>query len=374
MQSPAEYKDPYLAMGKSMHFLQRLEHMYRVLRENFEGIQRFALALYDGEEDRLSTFVYEGDQSSPLLGYELHLSEVPSLKTLVESTAVRVVDDMRCFRSDTPSQHTEALLSLGYRSSFTMPLMHDGRLLAFLFLNAQPMNYFDAAKVTYCNLWGHLVGQVLARESDSVKRMQGLVHFATDVSGRRSVETDSHVRRMSAYARMLARELQKRWQLTDAFIEYLSLFAPLHDIGKVGISDSILHKPGPLTDDEFQTMKKHVTIGKDLVDQAISHFALGDMEYSDMLRNIVVYHHEKLNGSGYLGCSTDDIPLEARIIAVADILDALLNQRSYKEPWPLKKALTTMQSMADAHELDQACIEALVRCEKQIEEIQQRYP
>jgi len=179
---------------------------------------------------------------------------------------------------------------------------------------------------------------------------------------------------MSAYARMLARELQMRWQLTDAFIEYLSLFAPLHDIGKVGISDSILHKPGPLTDDEFQTMKKHVTIGKDLVDQAISHFALGDMEYSDMLRNIVVYHHEKLNGSGYLGCSSDDIPLEARIIAVADILDALLNQRSYKEPWPLKKALTTMQSMADAHELDQACIEALVRCEKQIEEIQQRYP
>lgn len=374
MTGPVEFQDPYQALGKPMHFIATLEHLYRVLRENFEGIQRFALALYDSDSDLLSTFIYEGDQGSPLLGYEVHLREVPSLAALARTGSVRIVDDMRVFRRETPSLHTQALLAQGYRSSLTMPLFNDGKLRAFLFLNASSMNYFDAAKSTYCNLWGHLVAQVMVRERDAVKRMQALVHFATDVSGRRSVETDSHVRRMAAYARIIGRELQKDLQLEDSFIEYLTLFAPLHDIGKVAISDQILHKPGPLTADEFQTMKKHVSVGRDIVDQAIRHFSLGDMEYSDMLRNIVEFHHEKMNGSGYLGCTAEDIPLEARIIAVADILDALLNHRSYKQAWSLEETLDAMQAMVDAEEIDKACFAAVKRSQAQILDIQQRYP
>lgn len=374
MQEPLELKDPYRALGKPMHFLERLEHLYRVLREQFDGIQRFAMALYNPEDDLLSTFLYESDDRSPLLGYAVHLADVPSLQNVASSANVRVVGDMRFFRQATMSVHTRALLDQGYRSSFTMPLIHENSLMGFLFLNSARMDYFDDAKSTYCNLWGHLVGQQLVREQDAVKRMQALVHFATDVSGRRSVETDAHVRRMAAYARMIARDLQRSWQLSDAFVEYLTLFAPMHDIGKIAISDQILHKPGPLTENEYELMKKHVTVGRDIVDQAIRHFSLGEMQYSDMLRNIVQYHHEKMNGSGYLGCSSTEIPLEARVIAVADILDALLNQRSYKEPWSLEKTLAMISGMADADELDRACVDAVVRNTAQIQEIQQRYP
>lgn len=374
MHEPAVLKDPYRLLGTPMHFIGRLEHLYRVLREQFEGIQRFAIALYDGEEDRLSTFIYESEESSPLLGYAVQLSDVPSLQSLAESGALRVVPDMRIFRSEATSSHSQALLSQGYRSSFTMPLLHDNRLLGFLFLNSSHLDYFDAAKLAYCNLWGHLVGQLLAREQEDVAKMQALVHFATDVTGRRSVETDAHVRRMAAYARLIARDLQQQWQLTDAFIEYLALFAPLHDIGKIAIPDHILHKPGPLTEAEFATMKQHVSIGRDIADQAIRHFSLGDMEHGDMLRNIIQFHHEKLNGNGYLGASGDEIPLEARIIAVADILDALLNQRSYKEAWPLEQVLPEMQRMADSHDVDKACVDALLRHQTQIAEIQRRYP
>jgi HD-GYP domain-containing protein (c-di-GMP phosphodiesterase class II) len=204
--------------------------------------------------------------------------------------------------------------------------------------------------------------------------MQALVKFATDVSGRRSVETDAHVRRMAAYARMIARALQKKLQLSDAFIEYLALFAPLHDIGKIAIPDSILHKAGPLTADEFERMKSHVKVGRDIVDQALEHFALGDMEHTEMLRNIVQYHHEKLNGSGYLGAEGDDVPLEARIIAVADILDALLNRRSYKEAWPQDKVFAELQQMAAHNELDQACVDAVLKHPQQVDDIQRRYP
>ena len=373
MQEPVELQDPYGAMGKPMHFIERLEHLYRVLCEQFEGIHRFAIALYNPDDDLLSTFIYESDDGSPLLGYAVHLTDVPSLQRLSARASVRVVPDMRCFRSEAVSVHTRALLEQGFRSSFTMPLIQDNQLQGFLFLNSLRLNYFDHTKLPYCNLWGHLVGQQLAREQEAVSRMQALVYFATDVSGRRSVETDSHVRRMAAYARLIARDLQQQWQLSDAFIEYLALFAPLHDIGKIAISDSILHKPGPLTEEEFSLMKRHVTIGRDIVDQAIRHFALGDMEHSEILKNIVQYHHEKLNGSGYLGCRGDEIPLEARIIAVADILDALLNQRSYKDAWPMDRVLDVMQQMTANDELDRACVDAVIRHQSQVDIIQQRY-
>tara|TARA_B100000287_G_scaffold429592_1_gene483223 strand:- start:727 stop:1851 length:1125 start_codon:yes stop_codon:yes gene_type:complete len=374
MHEPLELKDPYAALGNSMQFIERLEHLYRVLREQYEGIQRFALALYNSDDDQLSTFIYESDFASPLLGYSVCLGDVPSLKHMADTHTVRVVPDMRVFRGDVMSEHTEALLSQGYRSSFSMPLYHDGRLMGFLFLNSTRMEYFDPAKLAYCNIWGHLIGQQLIREQDAVEKMQGLVSFATDVTGRRSIETDSHVRRMAAYARIIGRELQAQWQLSDAFIEYLTLFAPLHDIGKVAISDSILHKKGGLTEAEFEEMKRHVTVGRDMVDQAISHFALGDMEHSEMLRNIVEYHHEKLNGSGYLGCENGEVPLEARIIAVADILDALLSKRSYKEAWPFERVQEEMQRMASSHELDQACVAAVIKHRARIDEICQRYP
>lgn len=374
MQEPLYLNDPYQTLGQSMHFMQRLERLYRILREQFEGVQRFALVLYNAEDGLLSTFVYESDEASPLLGYSVRLDDVPSLRALADKPALRVVNDMRWFRKQGLSAHSAALLSQGYRSSLTMPVFHDGGLLGFLFLNSQQPGYFSEQKIAYCNLWAHLVGQQLVREQDAVGRMQALVKFATDVSGRRSVETDAHVRRMAAYARMIARALQKQLQLSDAFIEYLALFAPLHDIGKIAIPDSILHKAGPLTADEFERMKSHVKVGRDIVDQALEHFSLGDMEHTDMLRNIVQFHHEKLNGSGYLGAEGDEVPLEARIIAVADILDALLNRRSYKDAWPQEKVFAELQKMAAHSELDQACVDAVLQQPQQVEEIQQRYP
>lgn len=374
MEEPLFLNDPYQTLGHKMHFMQRLERLYRVLREQYEGIQRFALVLYNADDGLLSTFIYESDDASPLLGYSVGLDDVPSLRELADKPAVRVVNDMRCFRNTRWSAHTEALLSQGYRASLTMPVFNDGELLGFLFLNSLQRDYFSEQKIAYCNLWAHLIAQLLVREQDAVRRMQALVNFATDVSGRRSVETDAHVRRMAAYTRMIARSLQKTLQLSDAFIEYLALFAPLHDIGKITIPDSILHKAGPLSSDEFERMKTHVKEGRDIVDQALAHFSLGDMEHTEMLRNIVQFHHEKLNGSGYLGAQGDDIPLEARIIAVANILDALLNRRSYKEAWPQENVFAELQRMAVAHELAQACVDAVLQHPQQIDDIQRRYP
>lgn len=167
MSSVNEFRDPYQGLNQPLTVTGKLEHLYRVLREHFEGIQRFALVVYEPESGLLSNFMYEGDPESSLAGYKIPLSDVPSLAALARSGSVRVVDDMRVFRSDDPPLHSQALLAQGYRSSLTMPLMHEGQLLAFLFLNASAMNYFDAAKAAYCNLWGHLVEQVMTSEQNA---------------------------------------------------------------------------------------------------------------------------------------------------------------------------------------------------------------
>ncbi|UTW48527.1 GAF domain-containing protein [Bacterioplanoides sp. SCSIO 12839] len=157
--------DPYRALGTDMPFNQRLEHLYRVLREQLEGVDRFALARYNPDDQSLSAFMFESEAGTPFVDYCQPLDKVPSLQQLAEQNTIRVVDDMREFRQEEfISAHSEALLAVGLRASFTMPLRHQGELLGFLFLNSKRAGYFAPQMLAYCNVWGHLVGQYVAQE------------------------------------------------------------------------------------------------------------------------------------------------------------------------------------------------------------------
>jgi hypothetical protein len=372
--SEQRFIDPYQQLAQPLSFGDRLQHLYRVLREQYSGIDRLSLALYQPDSDQLSTFTCAGDDASPLTGYSVLLDAVPSLKVLADNPLVRVVGDMREFRSDELSTHTAALLGQGYRSSLTMPLTVEGHFLGMLFLNARTIDYFSAPMAAYCTLWGHLVGQTLAQEQETLRRLHALARWALDVSGVRCIESDDHMQRMAAYTRLIARQLQSSQPLSDSWIEYLTLFAPLHDIGKISVPDRILHKPGSLTAEEFDEMKRHVSGGKTLLEKAIRRFDLGRIEHIDMLMNIIQYHHEKLDGSGYLGLNgTHEIPLEARIVAVADILDALLNARCYKQAWEEDAVWQELERLS-GRQLDPDCVAAVLDNKAAIQDIQQRWP
>lgn len=139
----------------------------------------------------------------------------------------------------------------------------------------------------------------------------------------RSKETGAHVRRVGIYSKVLAQFLE----LDDTIAHLLERAAPLHDIGKVGISDAILNKPGPLTDDEYKTMKNHTLIGQSILSDS-------DKDLIQLAAEIAGGHHEKYNGSGYpRGLKGEDIPLSARIVSIADVFDALMSRRVYKESW-----------------------------------------
>jgi putative two-component system response regulator len=159
----------------------------------------------------------------------------------------------------------------------------------------------------------------------------------------RDMETGKHLRRTQAYVQTLAKHLQQHPRfsnfLTPRNIQMLVKSAPLHDIGKVGIPDHILLKPGKLTPMEFTIMKNHSQLGHLAITQAEKE-ADRPIEFLAMAKDIALYHHEKWDGSGYpAGLAGDDIPIPARLMALADVFDAIISQRSYKPPLPFEAAL-----------------------------------
>lgn len=172
----------------------------------------------------------------------------------------------------------------------------------------------------------------------------------------RDQDTASHLVRSSKYSELLAKKLVESWLFLDVitleFIENIFYAAPLHDLWKIGVSDTILLKPGRLTSEEMDIMKTHTTLWKDL----IASLELGGNLSNSLLsmaENISKAHHEKYNGTWYPhGITWEEIPLEARIVAVIDIFDAICSKRPYKEPWPLDKVYSHMVQLGKDKELD----------------------
>jgi HD-GYP domain-containing protein (c-di-GMP phosphodiesterase class II) len=139
------------------------------------------------------------------------------------------------------------------------------------------------------------------------------------------------------------------------------------------VPDNILKKPGKLTEEEFELMKRHSEKGREIIDSIMADFGLDNVRYLDMLRNIAEHHHEAINGSGYPdGLAGDAIPIEARIIAVADVFDALTSHRPYKERWSNDEAIAMLRRLVGIR-LDKDCVEALIKNRKEVESIQQQF-
>ncbi|GAB3262287.1 response regulator [Chitinimonas naiadis] len=211
--------------------------------------------------------------------------------------------------------------------------------------------------------------EVVAIQDVTIRAMASLAET-------RDNETGNHIRRTQHYVRALAEQLQfhPRFsaELTPANIESLFKSAPLHDIGKVGIPDRILLKPGKLEADEFEIMKTHTTLGRD----AIIHAELDLGQSIPFLRyakEIAYSHQEKWNGSGYPeGLAGDDIPLSARLMAVADVYDALISRRVYKPAFPHERAVGIIVEGRGSH-FDPDIVDGFLDIAERFREIARQY-
>lgn len=211
-------------------------------------------------------------------------------------------------------------------------------------------------------------------KSEQIVRLQnGLVLVLAEMVESRDKCTGDHVLKTAVYCEVLLNQMKEDGiyadKLSEKFINEVVHSAPLHDIGKIKVSDTILNKPGKLTEEEFEIMKNHTLAGGEIIDRVVEMVG-EESEYLTEAKNLATYHHEKWNGKGYpMGLSGEDIPLSARVMAVADVFDALVSRRSYKEPFPVDKAISIIKEDSGSH-FDPLIVKAFLNAEDKIRHIQ----
>jgi len=366
-----EHQDVLAALNGKLPLPEKIAYVHGLLKDRFDFIDRISVAIYDAKTDLLKTFVQSSDDENPLVLYSAKLADSASMMEILKVGRPRVVNDLDIF-SNVQAEHARRLSALEYQSSYTMPMFLNGEFFGFLFFNSRQKNVFVESTLHYLDMVGHLLSLLVIHNMSTSRGLYAIVKTAANITLHRDFETGAHLDRMSNYARLIAKEVAKKYELNDELVEHIFLFSPLHDIGKIGISDSILLKPGKLTESEFDTMKTHAAKGGEIIDTMLKNLGLDEFPHAEILRNIALYHHEALNGSGYNGMTDAEIPVEAKIVAVADVFDALTSVRPYKEAWSNDKAFEFLQSMVGS-KFDIDCVAALINCRDDVEAIQKRF-
>ena len=350
---------------------KRIKQIHANLNESFPSLCRISIALYDENTDLLKTFTHSTLGTTPVTYYSSKLSNSESLSLLATTKETRIIDDITLIPSG--AEHTRRIKAADYRSSLTYPIFHNDHFIGFLFMNAKETSYFSSLIIDRLQIFVQLVSTLLLAETMPIKMLRGAVATAQEFSRIKDEETGEHLARMSHYARLITLKIGQKYGLNDQEVEYIFQFAPLHDVGKVGIPDAVMLKHGKLSETEIAIIQRHVLIGGHIIDIMIEKFDLGGMDHVQLLKNIVLYHHERYDGTGYTaGLKGKRIPIEARITTTADVFDALTSKRPYKERWSNRKAFAYLKEHKGSM-FDPDCVDALLSSKQQIQEIQERF-
>jgi HD-GYP domain-containing protein (c-di-GMP phosphodiesterase class II)/HAMP domain-containing protein len=326
-------------------------------------------------------------QSTDGLGWVLERQHIGGNRRLREGSHYTVADragsSQPLYIADLGSAGTTAdslftdLHRHGYGSAALLPMMGAANSRALLvFAARQPNSYREEHVEFLSNVAGqitHALDKTVFLENLVIASIQGLAKLAES----RDPETGDHLLRMALYAAILAEELGEsgpyREQISTAYVREVFQFAPMHDIGKVGIADHILLKPGRLDPEQRREMERHPRIGGEVLRRCEAQ--VNGLGYSifQVAIEIAECHHEKFDGSGYPhGLQGQTIPLSARIVAVADVFDALTSKRPYKEAWPVKRAIELLEEESGRH-FDPAVVAAFKRVLPQILDVYQQH-
>jgi len=365
-------QDTLEAINHNISLREKLVKIHQTLRSHLPFIKRMAVAVYDPKTTLLKTYVHSSGEDNPLPNYQAALADAPSLEAIMKQGRPRVINNMSIFEKG-EHEHTQRIGHQGYAASYTLPIYSNDVFFGFIFFNASEVDVLTEHVLEQLDVFGHLVSLMVANEIANMRTLVAAVTTAAHLTHQRDPETGGHLDRMSRYARLIAKILATQHQLDDEYIERIFMFSPLHDIGKIGIPDDVLLKPGSLDQAETIVMHSHAAKGREIVDDLLENFGLEAIQNIGILRNIAGYHHEQMDGSGYpAGLKGDAIPLEARIVAVADVFDALTSRRPYKEAWSNDDAFAMLERLA-GEKLDAECVQAMIENRAQVEQIQAQF-
>lgn len=331
-------------------------------------LKHIAIGFYEAKTDELLLFTNPTGSDSTIIEYKRPLSLFPALKSSAKNKTPEIITELSLFSNlDDPSAHS---INTYFHSSFTVPMFQqNGQLLGFIFFDASEKEFFTKPIRDHLIVYTRLIASMVMSNILPLKVLQSAVLMTQKMTRFKDEETANHITRVAHYSRMIAESLAETHKLSDEFINFILLYAPLHDIGKIGIPDHILLKHGRLDSDEYLIMQTHVAKGVEIIDILLSSFDLGDYDHTEILRNITSYHHERIDGTGYPNkLKGSEIPIESRIVAVADVFDAMSNPRPYHKGRSIEETFNYLVSKSGKL-FDQNCVKALLERKEEIYEI-----
>lgn len=297
-----------------------------------------------------------------------------SLKDLILSGRARIINDLEEYCSGKQMKiYNQFILDAGIKASITLPLKVSGEPIGVIFFSSANKNVYNEGHVNFLRTLANSIAISLNQNIFVSEIIYSSVYALAKLAETRDEDTGEHLMHMSLYSRLIAEHLYENdiftEEITLEYIDQLERFSSLHDIGKVGVRDSILQKPGKLTDAEFEEIKMHASFGAEVLKSAESHIQKKGKSLFAMGIDIALGHHEKWDGSGYPNGKKElEIPLCARIVAVADVFDALTSHRPYKNAYPLEQSFRIMEEGRGKH-FDPIIIDIFLKNRNRIEEL-----
>ena len=336
-----------------IHQANNLDESLKVFQQNFQDLLCVDWVGLIHITPQTNCYVLERQYSNSKCAFkenETFASSEEVLRSALESMRPVSIKEIS---SERKSDLIEKLLECQLNSVIAIPLESVSKDFYVLLLAAKKSSAYEQHLELLENIstqLSHSLDKTIGMEGLVISTIEGLAKLAES----RDPETGDHLTRMSLYSAVIAEqmsnELSYSEHINSAYIRDVFRFAPMHDIGKVGIEDSILLKPGKLTAEERIEMEKHPVIGADVLKRCEKQ--MNDLGHSVFTVGIEIAesHHEKFDGTGYPNqLAGADIPLSARIVAVADVFDALTSKRPYKEAWSIEKALEVMNNDSGKH-------------------------
>lgn len=339
-------------------FKNVLENIYKHF-SNYIPYTHIGVALLEDDGKTIyAAYGFSGPQNPNLMkrlvGYKTDINKT-SLLRIFKSGTPRIINDLNAYLSGKEiHEYNKILLEEGIKSSISFPLVKSGKPIGIIFFSSNIKNAYNTQHVEFLKTIANSIMLSLEKHIFLEEMIVSSTLALATLADERDNDTGSHLIRMKKYSIILAELLMKKGiygsVINVDYIKALERFSPLHDIGKVAISDSILLKPGKLSHDEFEIMKTHTTYGGKVLRMADENIKKHGLSVFGMGIEITEGHHERWDGKGYpYARSGGDIPLSARIVAVADAFDALTSKRPYKKAFDFNTSASMIISESGSH-------------------------
>ncbi len=344
-------------MNKDVSFDGILNYIYSTFSE-FIPYSHIGIALLKDNGRVLEGSYGRSDEAleslpKKLVGLREEVSKT-SLVGIVRDGTPRVINDLYSYTQHKNAQYNRILMEAGIKSSISLPLKVNEKPIGIIFFSDTNKDVYREEHIEFLKTLSNSIAISLNKNIFIDEMLYSTLLALTKMAEARDEDTGDHLERMKEYS-------VNEEEITIAFLKGIERFSPMHDIGKVGVKDGVLLKPGKLTDDEFGEMKKHVIYGVDVLKTAEKNIAKQKYSMFQMGIEIVEGHHERWNGTGYPYRKAGmDIPLSARIVAIADVLDALTSKRPYKDAYNFEESMNYIINEKGRH-FDPYIIESLIR-------------